>query len=44
MWGLSRGGEQVSKCKVAYLAAMEDLIKLASLQVGRVGVLRVAGR
>jgi V-type H+-transporting ATPase subunit D len=32
MFGLSRGGEQVSKCRSAFLQTIEDLIKLASLQ------------
>jgi V-type H+-transporting ATPase subunit D len=32
MFGLSRGGEQVAKCRNMFLQTIEDLIKLASLQ------------
>jgi len=32
MVGLSRGGEQVVKCRQSFLSTLEDLIKLASLQ------------
>jgi len=32
MFGLSRGGEQVAKCRTMFVATLEDLIKLASLQ------------
>jgi len=32
MFGLSRGGEQVARCRTTFLSTLEDLIKLASLQ------------
>jgi len=32
MLGISRGGEAVAKCRIAYTATLDDLIKLASLQ------------
>ena len=33
MVGLSKGGHQITKCKEAFLRALDLLIKLASLQV-----------
>ena len=32
MFGLSKGGEQIQKCRKAYSVALEALIRLASLQ------------
>ena len=36
--GLSRGGQQVQKCRDTYVKAVGTLVELASLQVGSVGV------
>lgn len=33
--GLGRGGQQVQKCRETYAKAVETLVELASLQVGR---------
>jgi V-type H+-transporting ATPase subunit D len=36
--GLSRGGQQVQKCRDTYVKAVGTLVELASLQVGLVSL------
>ena len=38
--GLGKGGQQVQRCRETYAKAVETLVELASLQVGRTGLMR----